>query len=111
MCVFEELKPNLVQPPISDEYKPRKYAKSIMTDESPIDPSTELMDCTEDPIHFPLAPPSKDLMEKIINGFCSDSKPAILQESGCAVCGLLNPTHELQPLLNFEDSLHILRKA
>ncbi|EPQ50470.1 hypothetical protein GLOTRDRAFT_50503, partial [Gloeophyllum trabeum ATCC 11539] len=43
---------------------------------------------TED-IKFPPKPPSKELLQKIIHGFSSSQNPVLLEESGCAVCGIL----------------------
>ncbi|EDR12998.1 uncharacterized protein LACBIDRAFT_312115 [Laccaria bicolor S238N-H82] len=38
---------------------------------------------------FPPKPPSKKLIHKIISGFCEDTLPSKLLESGCTVCGQL----------------------
>jgi len=48
------------------------------------------------------------MAEKIINGFCSDSDPTILQEAGCAVCGRLSQISDLSPLKKYRDSLKTL---
>jgi hypothetical protein len=50
---------------------------------------------------FPPKPPSKKLIHKIISGFCEDTHPSKLIESGCAVCGQLT---KLSDMLKRSDS-------
>ncbi|TFK59313.1 hypothetical protein BDN72DRAFT_780915, partial [Pluteus cervinus] len=56
-------------------------------------------------IKYPPPPLSQELVDKIIGDFCEDISPAKLEESGCAVCGELHPTQEMQPLKNFSGYL------
>ena len=49
---------------------------------------------------FPPAPPSRQLVEQIVNDFCADTSPSTFEESGCAVCGQLTPYSELIPVAN-----------
>ena len=42
------------------------------------------------PSKFPPDPPSKNLIESIISGFCSDTTPQKLIKIGCAVCDKLS---------------------
>jgi hypothetical protein len=44
---------------------------------------------------FPPKPPSKKLVHKIISGFCEDTHPSKLLESGCAVCGQLTKLSDM----------------
>jgi hypothetical protein len=44
---------------------------------------------------FPPDPPSKVLLESIINGFCNDTSPETFVEAGCAVCGRLSPINNM----------------
>ena len=62
----------------------------------------------ERPSHFPPPPLSNKLAEKIINGFCAESDPLILQEAGCSVCGCLCRISDLLPLDNYKGLLNIL---
>jgi hypothetical protein len=62
-----------------------------------------------DPIPFPPPPPSNDLVEKIINGFCADSNPEAFEEAGCAVCGQLCRLKDLVSLTKYHHSLDILK--
>ena len=57
---------------------------------------------------FPPSPVSKEIAERIINGFCVDSEPKVIQEAGCAICGRLSRVSELFPLHNYRDYLDIL---
>lgn len=57
---------------------------------------------------FPPSPFSNKLAEQIINGFCADSDPMVIQEAGCAVCGRLSRVSDLSPLHNYRDYLNIL---
>jgi hypothetical protein len=69
---------------------------------------------------FPPKPPSKKLIHKIISGFCEDTHPSKLIESGCAVCGQLtklsdmlkrsDTSSNLEPLIREEVS-RIERKS
>ena len=69
---------------------------------------------------FPPKPPSKKLIHKIISGFCEDTQPSKLLESGCAVCGQLtklsdmlkrsDTSSNLEPLIREEVS-RIERKS
>ncbi|EPQ51299.1 hypothetical protein GLOTRDRAFT_49258, partial [Gloeophyllum trabeum ATCC 11539] len=43
---------------------------------------------TED-VKFPPKPPSEQLIQKVIHEFSSSQNPALIEESGCAVCGTL----------------------
>ena len=40
-------------------------------------------------VEFPPDPPSADLCQKIVSGFCADTSPDVFEETGCAVCGKL----------------------
>ena len=66
------------------------------------------MEKDKKPSYFPPPPLSNKLAEKIINGFCADTDPKILQETGCAVCGSLCRVSDLSPLDNYKDLLKIL---
>ncbi|EPQ50223.1 hypothetical protein GLOTRDRAFT_50892, partial [Gloeophyllum trabeum ATCC 11539] len=62
---------------------------------------------TED-VKFPPKPPSEQLIQKVIHEFSSSQNPALIEESGCAVCGTLCPKSKLAPLNNFKDKLTLL---
>jgi hypothetical protein len=49
-------------------------------------------------ICFPSSPPDERLIHDIVNDFCSKSSPEKIEESGCAVCGLLTPWFKLSRL-------------
>ncbi|KAH9480490.1 hypothetical protein JR316_0006375 [Psilocybe cubensis] len=70
--------------------------------------STSDSDHTSNDHVFPPQPPSKLLIEEIINGFCADSSASLLEEAGCMVCGLLQPLHNLTHLSMFDHPLDIL---
>ncbi|KAL1750365.1 hypothetical protein FB107DRAFT_197044, partial [Schizophyllum commune] len=38
---------------------------------------------------FPPEPVTDDLVEEIVRGFCADTSKAAIEETGCAVCGIL----------------------
>jgi hypothetical protein len=82
-CMFEE-----IQKP---SQKPVKL-ESFIQCEKHIGMKNEKQ---SEPPKFPPDPISKKMAEKIINGFCLDSDPTILQEAGCAVCGRLSQMSDL----------------
>ena len=41
-------------------------------------------------VKFPPAPPSTELCQNIVSGFCADTSPDVFEEAGCAVCAKLN---------------------
>jgi len=57
---------------------------------------------------FPPKPPSKKLIHKIISGFCEDTHPSKLLESGCAVCGQLTKLSDLLKRSDISTSLEPL---
>lgn len=60
---------------------------------------------------FPPSPVTPDLSHKIITGFCKSTGSRYVEEEGCAVCGLLKPTHNMVPLKNIKRRLHILKAS
>jgi hypothetical protein len=54
-------------------------------------------------VKFPPPPPSEDLCQKIISGFCADTSPDIFEEIGCAVCGKLTPVCGMEDLSEVEN--------
>ena len=61
-----------------------------------------------DAIPFPPTPVDNDLSQKIINDFCLDSLPSVIEEAGCAVCGQLVPVSRLTRLKGVKNLLHVL---
>jgi hypothetical protein len=61
------------------------------------------------PCLFPPDPPSKTLVESIIRGFCNETQPQNIMESGCAVCGQLEPLTNLRELAQSSCNLDILQ--
>jgi hypothetical protein len=57
---------------------------------------------------FPPKPLDLKLSHQIISGFCKDSSPGCLEESGCAVCGQLTPRTALSNLKSIANQLHVL---
>lgn len=77
-------------------------------------PSTHVVletDMAKPSVAFPPPPLSSQLSRKIISGFCSSTGSQFVQESGCAVCGLLTPTRQLKPLKNIKRMLSVLTVA
>ena len=60
------------------------------------------------PSEFPPDPPSKVLLESIINGFCDDTSPDIFVEAGCAVCGRLTPISSMALLNEMNYDLGVI---
>ena len=50
------------------------------------------------PSKFPPDPPSNELIESIIKGFCNDTAPSQFIEGGCAICGKLSPINGMDLL-------------
>jgi hypothetical protein len=85
VCIFEKVRKDI---------EPQNYnSKRSISNETP----------------FPPPPPSKELIRKIINGFCADSDPSELEEAGCAVCGQLCRLKNLLSLSKYQHSLDILK--
>ncbi|KZT23149.1 hypothetical protein NEOLEDRAFT_1070081, partial [Neolentinus lepideus HHB14362 ss-1] len=59
-------------------------------------------------VEFPPGPPTKALLSNIIRGFTQAQAPDLIEESGCAVCGMLCPNSSLSPLQNYTDKLYLL---
>ena len=57
---------------------------------------------------FPPAPVDNELTQKIINDFCIDSLPSVMEEAGCDVCGQLVPVSQLTRLKGVKNMLHVL---
>jgi len=57
----------------------------------------------EAPSKFPPLPPMPALLESIVEGFCADTSPSLIEEAGCAVCGQLHPLLSLNPLSQVND--------
>ena len=57
---------------------------------------------------FPPNPPSENLIEKIITGFCNDTAPENFVEAGCAVCGQLSPIREMIPVNEIKYDLSVI---
>lgn len=60
---------------------------------------------------FPPPPPPTKLKETIIRNWCEDTSPNRFMESGCAVCGQLNPVDLLSKLSETDCDLEILNRA
>ena len=58
---------------------------------------------------FPPPPVNNKLSQKIISAFCADSSLSVLEEAGCAVCGLLVPGSQLTQLKAVKDYLDVLQ--
>ena len=54
-------------------------------------------------VKFPPTPPSTDLCQKIVSGFCADTSPEVFEEAGCAVCGKLTPVCEMEQISDVEN--------
>ena len=54
-------------------------------------------------VKFPPAPPSAELCQIIISDFCKDTSPEVFEGAGCAVCGRLTPTCEMEELSKVEN--------
>jgi hypothetical protein len=52
---------------------------------------------------FPPAPLSAKLCQTIVSDFCADTSANIFEEAGCAVCGKLTPTCEMEELCEVEN--------
>ncbi|KAF8220050.1 hypothetical protein L208DRAFT_1543240 [Tricholoma matsutake] len=61
---------------------------------------------TSDP--FPPPPATKELGETIVREWCKESRPSLLEESGCAVCAKLVPVAQLIHLKAIKTMLAIL---
>jgi hypothetical protein len=74
---------------------------------------SELMDKSPPPTHegFPPSPLSKQEKYYIIQSVCKSMDRQFIEESGCAVCGLLTPSTKLSPLSAIKKQLHILAAA
>ena len=59
---------------------------------------------------FPPSVPDKNLYHQIISNAVERMDPKNIEESGCAVCGLLKPIHELSFLKNVKNFLHVLQQ-
>jgi hypothetical protein len=57
------------------------------------------------PVSFPPPPPSLSLRDAIIRDWCKDIDTTKLEESGCAVCGLISPSGTLSPLKSIKNML------
>jgi len=57
---------------------------------------------------FPPLPNSSIMQEKICRDFCKNLTSDELEESGCAVCGHLNPIKKMKPLKNLRNLLEVL---
>jgi hypothetical protein len=66
---------------------------------------TEIIDILS---KFPPDPPSKALVQSIIQGFCNDTAPQKLIEGGCAVCDKLSPIDEMVLLNNIKFDLKVI---
>lgn len=60
---------------------------------------------------FPPSPPSKELLETIVNGFCPGTGIDQFQETGCKVCGQLTNLKELEPISDFEFDTQLLENT
>ena len=60
------------------------------------------------PSKFPPDPPSKALVQSIIQGFCNDTAPQNFIEGGCAVCGKLSPINEMVLLNEIKIDLKVI---
>ncbi|TFK53372.1 hypothetical protein OE88DRAFT_1606545, partial [Heliocybe sulcata] len=57
---------------------------------------------------FPPEPPNEELLTQIIQGFVEDLIPSKVQETGCAVCGILCPQEGSYKLKDIQDKLNML---
>jgi len=62
------------------------------------------------PPPFPPAPPSTNLKEAVIRGWCEDTSPKRFMEGGCAVCGQLVPVSQMSELSTTKYDLNILNR-
>lgn len=60
------------------------------------------------PTVFPPPPLSSEQSRKIISGFCRSTGAQFVEESGCAICGLLTSTRQLKPLKQIKRMLSVL---
>jgi hypothetical protein len=58
---------------------------------------------TRKKVKFPPTPPSEDLCQMIVSDFCADTSPEVFEETGCAVCGKLTSTCEMEELSEVEN--------
>jgi uncharacterized protein DUF6570/helitron helicase-like protein/PIF1-like helicase len=57
---------------------------------------------------FPPSPVDDELSQRIINDFCKDSLPSVIEEAGCAVCGQLVSVSQLTRVKGVKNLLHVL---
>ncbi|KAG6896232.1 hypothetical protein C0992_009557 [Termitomyces sp. T32_za158] len=57
---------------------------------------------------FPPAPISPTAIRNIISSFCDATSPSVVEEAGCAVCGLLCPSLKLCPIKGLKGFLDVL---
>lgn len=60
-------------------------------------------------LEFPPPPPSAQLEETIIRGWCEDMSPTNFMEAGCDVCGQLTPVKQLIPITESRANFDILK--
>jgi len=58
---------------------------------------------------YPPLPMTQDLSDRVITDFCNSISPAMIEESGCAVCGELHFNSEMQPLRGITKFIEILK--
>ena len=57
---------------------------------------------------FPPCLPSSSQTEQIVNNFCADTSPSVIEESGCVVCGQLKLLTDLIPIDRCDCDLSLL---
>jgi len=58
---------------------------------------------------FPPSPPSGKLMEHMVNSYCVDLEPQVIVEEGCAVCGVLYRSKDMNELQEHEYDMELLK--
>ncbi|KLO05484.1 hypothetical protein SCHPADRAFT_801297, partial [Schizopora paradoxa] len=56
---------------------------------------------------FPPPPPSKTLIEQVINGWVEDVQKDMIEEAGCQVCGLLTLRKDLKSMDSVKDQIDL----
>ena len=64
----------------------------------------------EGPHKFPPPPPSTELKETVVRGWCNDTSPSVFAEGGCTICGQLTPVSQLKRLVDVKCDLNVLTR-
>ncbi|KZT18052.1 hypothetical protein NEOLEDRAFT_1025751, partial [Neolentinus lepideus HHB14362 ss-1] len=57
---------------------------------------------------FPPGPPSQQHLQHIIHEFSMSQCPELIEEAGCAICGILYPKSVMNNLSDYESFMHLI---